>query len=125
LKLFQKILNFQKNVLDLIDFKSIGYTKEQISTLSSDEASTLVSEDGFFGVTNSAQRIASFVLEGANGDLAMLEEGRRGVVEGFNEAKRILGDNIFEISYKTMDETLKIIDEHIGKLGGNILNVLT
>lgn len=115
-----------KNLMDIlnrIDYKSVGYDGKDIASLDQDEAKALIGEDGFFGITNTANRIADFVLNGAGDDLEMLKAGREGVLEGFKEAERLWGGKLPEISQQTIQKTLATIDERIAKLGGNILNV--
>ncbi|MDD3443717.1 MAG: hypothetical protein PHW89_10730, partial [Sulfurimonas denitrificans] len=48
--------------------KDIGYNGKPIASLSKDEASELVSKDGFFGVDQTSKRISDFVINGAGGD---------------------------------------------------------
>ncbi|WP_172201235.1 hydrogenase-4 component G [Campylobacter sp. RM16188] len=110
-------------ILNRIDYRSVGYDGKDITSLNQDEAKALISEDGFFGITNTANRIADFVLNGAGDDLEMLKAGREGVVNGFKEAERLWGGNLPEISQQTIQKTLEKIDERIVKLGGNIINV--
>ena len=47
----------------------IGYNGKPIAELSQDEAAELVSEDGFFGIAKTSERIANFVINGAGDDL--------------------------------------------------------
>lgn len=112
-----------ENILKNIDYKSIGYFGKDISSLSQNEASDLVSENGFFGITNTANRIADFVINGSGGDLEKLQIGKEGVLNGFKEAERMWVDKLPEISQQTIQKTLAAIDQQIAKLGGNVLNV--
>lgn len=116
----------QSNLSDIfsgIDYAAIGYQGRPLDTLSQTEASELVSENGFFGITNTSDRISNFVISGAGDDLSRLQAGREGVMRGFEEVKRLWGDELPEISQKTMERTLLNIDRQIAKLGGNVLNV--
>ena len=87
-----------------------------------DEAKALVSEEGFFGVTQTSNRLADFVLSGGGDDLEKLKAGREGIVRGFNEAEKIWGEKLPDISYETLDKALAKIDEKISSLGSNILD---
>ncbi len=87
-----------------------------------DEAKTLVSEEGFFGITQTSNLLADFVLSGDGDNLDRLKAGREGVIRGFNEAEKIWGEKLPNISYETLTKTLAKIDEKIISLGGNILN---
>jgi len=111
-----------KDILKSIDFKEIGYTGKPIADMSPDEAKALVSEDGFFGVTQTSNRLADFVLSGGGDNLDKLKAGREGIIRGFNEAEKIWGGKLPDISYETLDKALAKIDEKITALGGNILD---
>ena len=111
------------DILAGLDLAGIGYNGKALGELSSDEASELVSENGFFGIANTADRIAGFVLNGAGDDVEKLKAGREGVAKGFEDAKKIWGGELPEISQKTIEKTLETLDKKIAELGGNVLNV--
>ena len=52
----------------------------------------------------------------AQNDLAALQEARKGIVQGFEDAEKMWGGELPEISYQTQEKTLKIIDEKIAEL---------
>ena len=118
--------NVPENLSDILaglDLTGIGYNGKALGELSSDEASELVSENGFFGIANTADRRAGFVLNGAGDDVEKLKAGREGVAKGFGDAKKIWGGELPEISQKTIEKTLETLDKKIAELGGNVLNV--
>ena len=115
-------LNKVKDILSSIDFESIGYTGKPIADMNPDEAASLVSEEGFFGVTQTSERLADFVLSGGGDDLERLKAGREGIIRGFKEAEEIWGEKLPDISYETLDKALAKIDERITAYGGPILN---
>ena len=118
--------NAPKNLSEILsglDLASIGYNGKSLNELSSDETNDLISENGFFGIANTADRIASFVLNGAGDDIEKLKAGREGVAKGFEDAKKIWGGELPEISQKTIEKTLETLDKKIAELGGNVLNV--
>lgn len=100
----------------------IGYNGKPIAELSQDEAAELVSEDGFFGIAKTSERIANFVINGAGDDLEKLQAGRRGMLQGFNEAEALWGEKLPEISYTTMEKALAMVDARISELGGSVLD---
>lgn len=111
-----------KDILGTIDFESIGYTGKPIADMNPDEAKALVSEEGFFGVSQTSSRLSDFVLSGGGNDLEKLKAGREGIITGFNEAEKLWGDKLPDISYETLDKALAKIDEKITSLGGNVLD---
>ncbi len=117
----------QQEVLDFLsgkatesgmDLKNIGYEGKAITELTQEEAKELVSDDGFFGVTQTSDRVANFVFGFAGDDLELLQKGRDGIVQGFEEAKKLFGGELPEISYKTQERTLALIDEKMNSLKG-------
>jgi hypothetical protein len=100
----------------------IGYEGKKIADLTQDEAKELVSEDGFFGIKQTSQRIADFVIKGANGDEDLLRAGLDGIMQGFKEAEEIWGEKLPDISYKTIDRAKELIANEMNKLGINILD---
>ncbi len=100
----------------------IGYEGKPIAELSQAEATELVNEDGFFGIDKTSQRMADFVVNGAGGDEDMMRAGREGMIQGFKEAEEMWGGELPEISQKTMQKTLEIIDMAMNDLGFSILD---
>jgi hypothetical protein len=126
--------SIQGNLLKLDDnftkaydeFKSflndIGYGGKPIAELSKDEAAKLVSEDGIFGVKQTSQRIADFVINGAGGDESRLRAGREGMLQGFKDAEKMWGGKLPEISQITMQKATQMVDMAMNDLGFSILN---
>jgi len=111
----QSILDFLSGTgkIDDMSLYDIGYIGKPIMQLTPDEATELVSDDGFFGITQTSDRVAGFVFSFAGDDLEKLQKGRDGIVQGFEEANRLFGNNLPEISYKTQERTLALIDARI------------
>ena len=116
----QEVLDFLsgKEIQSGMSLKNIGYEGKPITELTQDEAKDLVSENGFFGVTQTSDRVANFVFSFAGDDLELLQKGREGIVQGFEEAKKMFGGELPEISYKTQERTLALLDEKINSLKG-------
>lgn len=117
----------QQDVLDFLSgketqsgmsLKNIGYEGKPITELTQDEAKDLVSEDGFFGVKQTSDRVANFVFSFSGDNLDLLQKGREGIVQGFEDAKKMFGGELPEISYKTQERTLALIDEKMNSLKG-------
>ena len=108
------------------DFQSflydVGYQGKPIAELSQDEAAELVSEDGFFGIEQTSQRIASFVIDNAGGDEDRLRAGREGMMQGFKEAEEMWGGELPEIAQKTMQAAIEMVDKAMYDLGYSIIN---
>jgi len=100
----------------------IGYEGKPLAELSQDEAAALVSEDGIFGIKQTSERIANFVIAGAGGDEDKLRAGREGMLQGFKDAEAMWGGELPEISQKTMQAALEMVDKEMHDLGFSILN---
>ena len=86
------------------------------ATLVMRAAKELVSEDGFFGVKQTSDRVANFVFSLAGDNVDLLKEAREGIVRGFEEAEKMWGGKLPDISYQTQDRTLDLIDQRIAEL---------
>lgn len=100
----------------------IGYDGPPIAELSKEEATELVSEDGFFGVSKTSDRIANFVIDGAGGDENLLRAGREGMLEGFKQAEKMWGGELPEISQETMKVATAKVDKAMTDLGFSIMD---
>ena len=108
--------------IDVFTLKDIGYNGKPISNLTQEEAKDLVSEDGFFGIRQTSQRMADFVLNGAGDDIDMLKAGRSGLLKGFDEAQKLWGGKLPEISQETIKKSLELIDEKLRDLGASTID---
>lgn len=108
-----------------LDLENLQYNGKPLVDLNPEEAQSLIAEDGYFGVTKTAGRIADFVLTGAGESLERLKAGREGVQKGFQDAEQAWGGKLPEISYQTLNKALEIIDARIQELGGALVDVRT
>ena len=92
-----------------------GQTQE-IGELSAEDATKLVSDDGFWGVENTATRIADFALEMAGSDPDRQAQVREGLEKGFGEARGALGGILPQVSEDTITKTFEKFDEGTKKL---------
>lgn len=115
--------SFEQDYADFQNFLSdIGYSGKPIAELTQDEAAELVSEDGIFGVKQTSERLANFVINGAGGDEDRLRAGREGLIRGYEEAERMWGGELPEISQVTMEKALEMVDKEMADLGYSILD---
>jgi len=102
--------------------QDVGYSGKPIAELSQDEAAQLVSEDGIFGIKQTSERIANFVIQGAGGNEDLLRAGREGMLQGFKDAERIWGSALPDISQKTIQIATELVDKAMHDLGFSIIN---
>ncbi len=102
--------------------EEINYEGPSIASLSQEEATELVSEDGFFGIKQTSERIAQFVISAAGGDEELLREGRKGVLQGFKDAEQMWGSKLPDIAYETIDKAVALLDQALMDGGFSVLN---
>ncbi len=114
---------FEKNHEAFQSFlNDIGYNGQSLAQLSQENAAALVDEEGFFGISQTAERIAGFVISGSRDDEDRFRSGREGMLQGFEDAKTVWGGELPEISQKTMERATKMVDEAMHALGFSIIN---
>jgi hypothetical protein len=110
---FSMLQNLVANLLQEqgIDTKVMtGDMEIDIATLSPEEAQSLVAEDGYYGVEQTAERIFQFGVGVAGGDPSRLDAIKQGVEQGFQEAKEVFGGWLPDISYDTYDAVMEKLD---------------
>lgn len=70
-----------------------------------------ISEDGYWGVKQTSERILDFAKALTGGDSSKVEDIRKAIERGFSEAAKLWGDELPEISQKTHDAVMKGLDE--------------
>lgn len=88
-----------------------------------EQSNSFFDENGYWGIAQTSQRLANFVLAGAGDDINKLRQGREGILQGFKEAEQIWGGQLPQISYKTINSALEQIDSRIHDLGKPIIDV--
>ena len=99
-----------------LSLESIGYEGKALDQLTQGEAKDLVSEGGFFGIDETSSRVTSFVMNMTGDNLEALQESRKGLVQGFEEAQKLFGGELPDISVKTQEKSLEVIDAKIAEL---------
>jgi len=79
------------------------------------EAQALISEDGYWGVNKTSDRILEFAIAGAGGDPTKLEAIKAAIEKGFGMAAKSLGGSLPDISSKTFDAVMEKLDVWAGQ----------
>lgn len=82
------------------------------------QAAEDISEDGYWGVKQTSERILDFAKALSGGDASKAEELRKAVEKGFKEAAKLWGGDLPEISQQTHDAVMKGFDEWIKEANG-------
>ena len=99
-----------------IDTKiTVGETNIDIAAITPEEARDLVSDDGYFGVKQTSERIFQFAVGIAGGDPSRIDAIKEGIDKGFAEAKEAFGGWLPDISYDTYDTVMKKLDDWVAE----------
>jgi hypothetical protein len=82
-----------------------------LAALTPAQAQELVSEDGYFGVEKTSERIFQFAVAIAGGDPDRIDVIKAGIDKGFAEAQQAFGGQLPDISYNTYDAVMRKLDE--------------
>ncbi len=88
-----------------------------LSEISPGEARELLSEDGYWGVEKTSERILAFAVSAAGNDPAKLEQIKEAVEEGFRAAREAFGGTLPEISARTHDAVMEKLDQWAAEAG--------
>jgi len=75
-----------------------------------EEAQELISEDGYFCVEKTSDRIVEFAVNAFGNDPAKLEEMKQAIDKGFKDAEDAFGGTLPEISQQTYDAIMQKLD---------------
>ncbi len=79
------------------------------------QAQAAISEDGYWGVKQTSERIVEFAKALTGGDASKAEEMRAAFEKGFKAATKSWGKDLPSISNQTYDAVMKGFDEWVGK----------
>lgn len=89
---------------------TVGDSEIDLAAVTPEDARQLVSEDGYFGVNQTSERIVQFAIGIAGGDPSRIDAIKEGIDKGFAEAKKAFGDWLPDISYDTYDAVMTKLD---------------
>ena len=92
---------------------AIGDSEIDLAAITPEDARQLVSEDGYFGVHQTSERIVQFAVGIAGGDPSRIDAIKEGIDKGFAAAKKAFGDWLPDISYETYDAVMTKLDEWV------------
>jgi hypothetical protein len=88
-------------------------TTLDLQTITPQQASELISDEGYFGVQQTSERIFQLAVGIAGGDLSRIDAIKEGIDKGFAAAKKALGDWLPDISYDTYDAVMEKLDNWV------------
>ncbi len=83
----------------------------EVDEATAKQAQEDISEDGYWGVKQTSERILDFAKALAGNDSEKAEQMRKAITEGYEAAAKLWGGELPEISQKTYDAVMKGIDD--------------
>lgn len=77
-----------------------------------------ISEDGYYGIKQTSERLVSFAKALTGGDPSKADEMIAAVKKGFDEATKAWGGELPEICKSTIDETIKQLEDWKNSIEG-------
>lgn len=117
--LVEKLISKQSSTFSVANmtegefWNTIREGKFEVDEATRKKAQEDISEDGYWGVKQTSERMLSFAKALTGGDPSKAEEMRAAIQKGFKEAEKLWGGELPEISAKTYDAVMKGIDEWI------------
>lgn len=101
-----------------------GHLKDFFSNLEVDEETAAqakkdISEDGYYGVAKTSERILNFAKALAGNDPEKIDKMEAAVMKGFEDAKKMWGDEMPEITKQTLDAVKKGFQDWRNEIGAS------
>ncbi len=93
-------------------WKVIASGNFQVDAQTKADAQAAISEDGYWGVSQTSQRIFDFAQALAGDDVKAMEKYQKAVEKGFKQAGAAWGGDLPSISNDTYSATQKLFDEY-------------
>ncbi len=93
-----------------------GDTMIDLNQITPEEARELISEDGYFGIEQTSDRIFEMAISLAGNDTGRLEDIKAGIEKGFQQAAEALGGSLPDISMQTYDAVMEKLDVWAGNV---------
>jgi len=90
--------------------EQINYTGTPLTQLSAEEATSLMAKDGMFGVDQTSQRIADYVIDSANGNHDLALVGREVLNDGLQNTQDIFGPAVSNPLQQTIQASRELLD---------------
>lgn len=93
------------------------YRSLEVDDATREQAQKDIADDGYWGIEQTSDRILSFAKGLAGDDKELAGQMLEAIKKGFADAKDEWGEELPELSQKTMETTLKKVNEWIDGLG--------
>ncbi len=112
-----KLITKQGKAFDIANGKNLKnlYAGLNVDAKTRAQAQADISEDGYYGVKQTSQRIFDFAMALSGGDPDKMEKMRSAFEKGFKKATRSWGDKLPDICQQTYDAVQSMFDDHKDK----------
>lgn len=93
-------------------WKFLASGKFEVDAATKAQAEEDISEDGYYGVKKTSERLFDFAMALAGDDVDKMKEMQAAVEKGFKLATKDWGRDLPEISHQTLDATNKLFEDY-------------
>lgn len=88
------------------------YANLEVDAETQAQAKADIAEDGYWGVTQTSERIFDFAMALSGGDPEQMDKMKAAFLKGYEKAEKAWGDSLPDISKRTYDAVIKKFDEY-------------
>ena len=109
-----KLITKQGRAFDIANGKNLKnlYAGLKVDAKTRAQAQADISEDGYYGVKQTSQRIFDFAMALSGGDPDKMEKMRSAFEKGFKLATKSWGDKLPDICHQTYDAVQSLFDDY-------------
>lgn len=109
-----KLISKQGRSFDVANGKNLKnmYAGLTVDAKTRAQAQADIAEDGYWGVTQTSQRIFDFAMALSGGDPEKMEQMRAAFEKGFKKAAKAWGDALPDICHRTYDAVESLFDNY-------------
>jgi hypothetical protein len=113
--LVQKLLGKQAEKFDLANSSNLASTFRELAgkvdQTTIDEAKASISEDGYWGVNQTSDRLVSMAIALSGGDTSKADELMAAIEKGYKQATQSWGEDLPQLCQDTMEATRQKMDD--------------
>lgn len=113
--LVENLLGKQKGTFDLANANNLASTFREAASLASPKdiakAQQDISEDGYWGVNQTSDRLVSMAIALSGGDTSKADEMMEAINKGFKKATAAWGEELPQISQDTLKATMQKMED--------------
>lgn len=115
----QKMMSQQTNAYGQANniWQFLASGKYNVDPVTRAQAQQDISEDGYYGVKQTASRIFDFASALAGDDVDKMKEMQEAFEKGFKKAEKVWGGKLPDISYQTQEAVGKMFDDYYAAMG--------